>query len=279
MKIAVVTGASTGIGFAACHRLHSKGFQILACVRTITEELRAQLPEGTWIVRLDVTSISDIQNVIHEYRLRLTSADEVHLINNAGLALPGPLEALPVSEVRKIFDVNVFGLLEVSQAFLPFVRKTKGRLVNIGSISGIHSSPFLGAYCASKYAVEAVSDAQRRELQMFGVKVICIQPGSIATPIWDKGLKQQDELFRKLLPDRLPLYEKHLQRFARFVERIAQDALSTNHVSDAIEKAVLHKNPPTRIMVVNLITWFQMMMFRYLPDKFMDRIVQKALFR
>jgi NAD(P)-dependent dehydrogenase (short-subunit alcohol dehydrogenase family) len=279
MKIAVVTGASTGIGFDACHRLSLLGFQVLACVRTITEELHIQLPRGVWIAKLDVTSTSDIQKVIQEYDLRLNSADEVHLINNAGLALPGPLEALPVFEVRKIFDVNVFGLLEVSQAFLPFIRKTRGRIVNIGSISGIHSSPFLGAYCASKYAVEAISDAQRRELQIFGVKVICIEPGSIATPIWDKGLKQQEDLFRKLLHDRLPVYKKHLQRFAGFVEKIAQGALPASFVSDAIEKAVLQANPPTRIMVVNRLTWLQMMMFRYLPDRFMDRIVAKALFR
>lgn len=279
MKIAIVTGASTGIGFAACHRLSEKGFQILACVRTITEDLQIQLPENTWLARLDVTSPQDIRNVVSTYADRLREATEVHLINNAGMALPGPLEALPVNEIKKLFDVNVFGLLEVSQGFLPFIRQTRGRIVNIGSISGLHSSPFLGAYCASKYAVEAISDAQRRELAPFGVQVICIEPGSIATPIWDKSLQRKEEIFQRLLQDRLPVYQKALNQFTLIVEKIANASLPPSKVSDAIEKAVMSKNPPSRIMVVNAATRIQMLMFQHFPDKFMDKLVRQALYR
>ena len=279
MKVVIITGASTGIGFAACHRLHEKGYQILACVRTLTEDLKIQLPENTWFARLDVTKPDHLKQVLTDYSDRLAKATEVHLINNAGMALPGPLEALPVTEIKKLFDVNVFGLLDVSQTFLPYIRQTRGRIVNIGSISGIHSSPFLGAYCASKYAVEAISDAQRRELEQFGVQVICIEPGSIDTPIWDKSLQRKDEIFQRLLPDRLPIYQKALNHFTVMVEKIAKDALPPSRVSDAIEKAIMSQNPPTRIMVVNAATRIQMLMFQYLPDKFMDKLVRKVLFR
>ncbi len=279
MKIAIVTGASTGIGFAACHRLSEKGFQILACVRTVTSDLQIQLPENTWLTRMDVTSAEEIQQVISAYGERLHLATEVHLVNNAGMALPGPLEALPVPEIKKLFDVNVFGLLAVSQAFLPWIRKTKGRIVNIGSISGLHSSPFLGAYCASKYAVESISDAQRRELAPFGVQVICIEPGSIATPIWDKSLRQREQIYQKLLQDRLPVYQAALNRFTAVVEKISQASLPPSKVSDAIELAIMSKNPPTRMMVVNVATRIQMLMFQYFPDKFMDKLIRKALFR
>ncbi|MFN8946034.1 MAG: SDR family oxidoreductase [Pseudobdellovibrionaceae bacterium] len=279
MKIAIVTGASTGIGFDACHRLSQKGYQILACVRTPNDDLQIQLPKNTWLVKMDVTAKNQIQKVVQDYSEQLKAAREVHLINNAGVALPGPLEAIPVADIRDLFEVNVFGLLEVTQAFLPYIRKSQGRIVNIGSISGLHSSPFLGAYCASKYAVEAISDAQRRELAFVGVKVICIQPGSIHTPIWDKSLNKKDEIFQKLLPDRLPVYQKPMSRFIHFVEKVSAQSLPTSAVSDALEKAILSENPPTKLMVVTFSTRIQMLMFQYLPEKFMDYLVGKALFQ
>ncbi|RYZ64144.1 MAG: SDR family NAD(P)-dependent oxidoreductase, partial [Proteobacteria bacterium] len=189
-KISVlITGASTGIGLAAAFELVQKGHEVFAGVRNeaASAAVRA-LDQRIVPVIIDVTKPDTIHEAYKAVELMRTREFPFSLVNNAGIAVSGPIEALSMNELRKQFDVNVFGLVETTQVFLPMIREKRGRIVNISSVNGFLVPPFLGAYSASKFAVEAISDALRRELLPEDIKVITIQPGPISTPIWQKGL-------------------------------------------------------------------------------------------
>jgi NAD(P)-dependent dehydrogenase (short-subunit alcohol dehydrogenase family) len=176
MRTALVTGASSGIGRACALRLVSSGWRVLAGVRR-----SGDAPKGTQEVLLDVTNPEHVHAVAER-------VDELHgLVNNAGIAVAVPLEFIPLDELRRQFEVNVFGQVAVTQALLPQLRRSKGRIVFVGSIAGKSALPFLGPYAASKHALEAIADSLRVELQPFGVGVSIVEPGTIKTPIWTKS--------------------------------------------------------------------------------------------
>lgn len=278
MKLVIITGASTGIGFESAVRLAQDGYEVVACVRR-EADLRALTERSSRIrgVLLDVAQPATIAQAVTDLGTFLDQAEEVSLVNNAGIAGGGPLEAVPVEEMRRLFEVNVFGLLEVTQAFLPWIRRTKGRLVNMSSVSGLSTSPFLGVYSASKHAVEAMSDALRRELASQDVKVIVIEPGPIATPIWKKSLANKAHIQASLRQDCLPVYRSEFEVFEQYVEKTARQALPVAKVADAVVDALKLVDPPTRILVVSAKDRFRYWVARFLSDKALDRAIEKTL--
>ena len=175
--LALVTGASSGIGRACATHLASRGFHVLAGVRN-----EADAPPRTEPIRLDVTRAEDIAAAAERVGPSLHA-----LVNNAGIAVNGPIEVVPVEDWRHQFEVNVIGQVAVTRALLPALLDARGRIVNMSSIGGRVAMPLFGPYAASKFALEAVSDTLRREVGPHGVKVARVEPGIIATPIWGKG--------------------------------------------------------------------------------------------
>ncbi|HEY4440606.1 MAG TPA: SDR family NAD(P)-dependent oxidoreductase [Candidatus Elarobacter sp.] len=195
----VVTGASTGIGADAAVTLAHRGYTVYAGVRSDADAARMEAAApNVRALRLDVTdadSIAAAARCVEASGLALQG-----LVNNAGIAVAGPLELLPLDELRRPFEVNLFGAVAVTQAFLPALRAARGRLVFVGSISGRLATPFIAPYSASKFALRAVADALRVELRPFGIVVALIEPGSVKTPIWQKGRDDKVRLLELLGP-------------------------------------------------------------------------------
>lgn len=191
----VITGASTGIGRSAALHLDRLGHRVIAGVRNPGDgdALRTSASERLTPVVLDVTDADDIAQAVQVVDDALGGGPLDGLVNNAGISLGGPLEFLDIDRLRLQLEVNVVGLVAVTQALLPLLRRGPGRIVNIGSIGGRVTSPFMGPYCASKYAVEALSDALRMELGPWGIHVSVVEPGPVHSPIWDKGREQYRE--------------------------------------------------------------------------------------
>ena len=200
MDTVVVTGCSTGIGLATCTLLARRGYRVVAGVRSDADadRLRAVAPDHIEPVHLDVTSDDDIQSLAD---LLADGRGVAALVNNAGIAVPGPVELLLTDDWRRQFEVNVFGTVAVTRALLPRLLESRGRIVNVSSISGFVAPPMLAPYTASKHAVEAFSDALRRELSSTGVRVVVVQPGDVVTPIWTKGRTDADRLVDAAPPD------------------------------------------------------------------------------
>jgi NAD(P)-dependent dehydrogenase (short-subunit alcohol dehydrogenase family) len=184
----LLTGASSGIGRATALLLDRNGFQVFAGVRRSEhgEVLRQQASERLTPILLDVTDPHSIEAAARTVSDALGGRALAGLVNNAGIDIAGPLETSSVADARLQFEVNVFGLLAVTQAFLPLLRQSRGRIVNIGSVLGRLAIPFMGAYSASKFALEGLTDALRIELLPWGIHVSLIEPGPVATPLWSK---------------------------------------------------------------------------------------------
>lgn len=199
-RAVVVTGASSGIGEACVLRLDGLGFRVFAGVRRQQDgdALRRKASERLAPVMLDVTDLLSAQSASDSVAAATGGVGLAGLVNNAGTAVAAPIEFLPLGELRRQLEVNVVGQIAVTQAFLPLLRQGSGRIMNIGSVSGRIASPLLGAYTASKFAMEGLTDTLRRELSPWGVAVSIVEPGRIATPIWEKSLKVADELLDAL---------------------------------------------------------------------------------
>ena len=268
---AIITGASSGIGRTTALALAHAGWLIFAGMRTATaaEELVAMagaIGAGATLrpLLLDVTDEAQIAAaaalVGAECRCRGMPLRGV--INNAGIAVAGPLEMVPLDQVRASLAINTVGALAVSRAFLPQLRATRGRIINLSSVSGRVAAPFLGPYAASKFALEALSDALRVELRPWGVRVIAIEPGPVATPIWEKGiaLAFSDEAALATSP-----YAPLLPRVrARFV-RAAESGLPPELVAATIAHALTARRPRARYLVARQPLGFTLFA-RWLPD-------------
>src|ERR1700747_3255223 len=195
MPDVVITGASSGIGFAACEALIRRGFRVFGSVRTKPDADRLTEQLGPQYVPLifDVTDADSVNQVAAAVEKMLGEKRLFGLVNNAGIAVLGPLAYLPLERFRMQIEVNLLGVHTVTQAFLPLLGTDSsrvgapGRVVNISSISGRLAMPFVGAYAASKFGLEGYSDSLRRELMLFGIKVILIEPRAVATPIWEEA--------------------------------------------------------------------------------------------
>jgi len=268
----LVTGASTGIGRAIALDLAEEGHQVFASVRK-PEDATALESANKNIIGLlfDVTDEAGVQKGFRAARERREAGRPFSIINNAGIAVPGPIEDIPLADLRRQFEVNVFGAIRVTQVFLPLVRENKGRIVNMSSVAGLVTTPFLGVYSSSKFALEALSDALRRELAAEGIKVLLIEPGLIATPIWNKGLEGPR-------PQISEHYQQPLGRFLRSIERSVKSALPVEVVSEAVRRALFEDEPPARQVVAALPLRLQIGLEKVLPTKWADKLMVKHLF-
>ncbi len=264
----LITGASSGIGRACAVRLSRLGYQVLAGVRQAADgEALATASSGAIEpVHLDITDVESIRNAVAAIGDELTG-----LINSAGVAMVGPLELLPVDAWRRQFEVNVIGLVAVTQACLPLLRRSRGRIVNIGSIAGRSALPGSAAYDATKFAVEAITDALRIELHPAGVHVSVIEPGAVATPIWDKCLRDVDELSRSVAPERFAPYKGLMAMVRKEAARSAHKALPAEAVAKAVEHAMTARRPKTRYLVgIDTRFW---LLLNLLPDRWRDWLI------
>jgi NAD(P)-dependent dehydrogenase (short-subunit alcohol dehydrogenase family) len=273
----VITGASTGIGEACALYLDQHGFQVFAGVRKSAdgEALRAKASANLTPLFIDVTDPAQIAAAVQTVAKAVASAGLGGLINNAGIALGGPLEFLPLSELRRQFEINVIGQVAVTQAFLPLLRQGQGRVVNMSSISGRVALPFFGPYSASKFALEALNDALRLELKPWGIEVICIEPGSVATPIWDKSLNKGDEIADNLPPASEELYGRKLAALRKAVVKTGQRGIPPEKVAAAVHQALTASRPKIRY-VVGLDAKLGALIVKLLPDRLRDWLVMTS---
>lgn len=274
----LVTGSSSGIGEACAQHLHGLGYTVLAGVRREAdgERLRERLGPRLVPLILDVADADSIAAARDQAEGELAPGGLAGLVNNAGVAAPGPLEFIPIDDLRHQLEVNTVGQIAVTQAFLSAIRQARGRVINIGSIGGRISTGFMGPYHASKHAMEALSDALRQELAPWGIEVALIEPGSVATPIWDKGQEGADEDLEKLGPEGRRLYERSLHQFAAVTRDIASRGVAPASVAEAVEHALTARRPRTRYLVgrdARVMAVARVL----LPDRVLDRIVARRL--
>ncbi|MGE4132936.1 MAG: SDR family oxidoreductase [Bdellovibrionales bacterium] len=267
--VILISGASTGIGRASAVHLARKGHDVWAGVRSkkSLEEIQKLNVQGLRPVYLDVTKEDSIINCVSEIK---KGSGTLHgLVNNAGIAVGGPVEAVPLEDWRHQFEVNVFGQIRLTQECLPLLRESKGRIVNTSSIAGRLASPFLGPYAASKFAFEAVSDSLRRELKRRGVHVSVVEPGPIATPIWEKSLTKGLERSAHYSEEILKTYGNSMKKFNERITQAEKQASPVSTVVTAIEHALTSRTPRTRYPVGRGIKALSVAA-RTLPDSWLD---------
>lgn len=250
-KFVVVTGASTGIGLACAEHLNDLGFHVFAGVRKKkdAERLHNAMPKNCTPLILDVCNEDHIAAAEKRVKAACGDAGLWGLVNNAGIVVAGPLEFLPLDEIRTQFEVNITAQIAVTQAFMPHIRQARGRIVFMGSTSGYFSAPFLAPYSITKYAIEAICDSLRVELAPWGIEVVNIQPGQIATPIWDKSKSHAEEMLGQLGDNARELYEDALNKLRDQVEKNVDGASDVKVVSDAVVHALTARRPKTRYKV------------------------------
>ena len=245
----VITGASTGIGAACARYLDQQDCRVFASVRTQPDADRIIAlgrPRLTPLL-LDVTDATSITVAARTVEAALTGAGLDGLVNNAGVSVDVPLECVDIGTLRRQLEVNAIAPVAVTQAFLPLLRRARGRVVNVSSVNGRVATPYSGPYCMSKFALEAVTDCLRQELAGWGMHVAAVEPGAIDTAMWDKG--RQDDWSATASPRDLELYGRGYQAFRRFSEKTAAGAVACDAVSQAIFHALTATKPRTRYLV------------------------------
>lgn len=269
----LITGVSTGIGFDAARELIAHGFRVLGSVRREADgaRVREALGEHFTPLHFDVTDAGAIARAVPYVQQIVGAAGLAGLVNNAGVAPGGPLMHMPLEEFQHCMDVNVLGALRVTQAFLPLLGARRdcphppGRIVNVSSISGGVAFPLIGAYACSKHALEAMTDALRRELAIYGIVVVAIEPGSIQTPIWEKAQAADP---RYAGTD----YAEVVARMPEFAANESRNGKPVTVVSAAIRDALTSPRPRTRYPLTALWTVRKLM-----PTRLLDRITRKAI--
>lgn len=277
----VVSGASTGIGRAIVAQLHQRGFRVFAGVRreTDADSLLQAFPNRVFPLPLDVTDAAQINRAVEVVAERCPDGIK-GLINNAGIAEPGPLEFVSEEQIRRQFEVNLIGPLKVTQHFLPLIRtyigntRDFGRVINIGSIAGRSASPFLGLYNASKFALAGLSEAQAMELKPWNIDVVLVEPGSVDTPIWQKGRLAFEESFAKMPEEAQQLYGPAVRRAQKAAERFASRGIAPEVVARIVVKAVMVMKPRPRYLV-GADAKFMGALVRLLPYSFRQHLTVK----
>jgi NAD(P)-dependent dehydrogenase (short-subunit alcohol dehydrogenase family) len=276
MRSVLVTGASTGIGRATALGLDAAGWKVFAGVRkpADAESLREAGSERIAPLILDLTDAEQIAAAA----TRIGGEGEGGLdglVNNAGVAIPSPLETIPIEDFRRQVEVNLTGHVAVTQALLPALRVASGRIVFISSIGGRIAFPLTGAYHAAKFGIEAVGDVFRQELRPWGIAVSIVEPGSIDTPIWERGERTADELGRRS-PQREALYGKAIESYRKVIRDTAERGIPPQKVVQAIEHALSARRPRSRYLV-GLDAKVQARIKPLLPTPVFDRIVARTM--
>jgi NAD(P)-dependent dehydrogenase (short-subunit alcohol dehydrogenase family) len=278
VKSVLITGASTGIGRATALRMDAEGWRVFASVRREEDaaSLRGAASERLVPLMLDVTEADQIAAVAEQIGEAVGGAGLDGLVNNAGMAVMSPLETIPLDDLRKQLEVNLVSQVAVTQAMLPLVRTARGRVVFLSSIGGRMAMPFGAPYHASKYGIEAVVDCLRQELRPWKIDVVAIEPGSIDTPIWERGEGVADELAARAPAAQEELYGEKIESFRRAVRRTAARGIPPQKVANAVQHALTAHRPRTRYLV-GADARGQALLSRILPDRVMDRIVARAM--
>jgi len=278
MRSVLVTGASTGIGRAAALRMDAEGWRVFAGVRREEDgaALREVASERLVPVMLDVTDAGQIAAAVEAVASEVGEAGLDGLVNNAGIAVLSPLETIPVDDFRRQIEVNLVAQVAVTQAFLPLVRRATGRVVFVSSIGGRMALPFGAPYHASKYGVEAVADCLRQELHPWRIGVSVIEPGSIDTPIWERGEAIADDVSSRAHSSQEELYGETIERFRAAVRRTAKRGIAPEKVAAAISHALTASRPRTRY-VVGADARGQAVLRRLLPDRAFDALVRRIM--
>jgi NAD(P)-dependent dehydrogenase (short-subunit alcohol dehydrogenase family) len=274
VKSVLVTGASTGIGRACALRLDRLGHRVYAGVRTQehAKQLRELGSDRLVPLVLDVTDHEQIEQAATRI-----SADGglAGLVNNAGIALGGPLEYLPLDIWRQQLEVNVIGQVAVTKAMLPLIRSGSGRVVFIGSIGGKVATMLIGPYCASKFAIEAIGEALRHELHPWGIHVSVVEPGAIKTQIWEKARQYADRVEKDLPAEAIEAYAAHLATLRKSLDMQDRQAADPAKVAKAVEHALFTRRPKTRY-VIGTDARIQSALVRCLPDKPREAIIRRV---
>lgn len=243
----IVTGASTGIGQAMVENFAANGIRVFAAVRTLSsvEEHPLVTP-----VRLDITSAQEALDAAQVVREALGETRLRGIINNAGIAVGGPLEFLDLDEMRRQLEVNVIGQLSVTQAFLPLLREHgKGRIVFTSSIGGRVAAPYIGPYSASKHALNGMAESLRRELKPWGIGVSLLSPATVATPIWDKAGADIDDIAAKLPPEAVELYGSAIESMRAISKQARTAGIPASKVAEAAHHAVFARRAKAEYLI------------------------------
>lgn len=274
----VVTGASTGIGAACALHLDTRGFRVFAGVRKTADgqALRSKASPRLTPLLLDVTDSASIARAAADVEAVAGAAGLAGLVNNAGIVVAGPVELLPLAEVRRQLEVNVVGPIAVTQAFLPLLRRGQGRVVNIGSISGRMATPFMAAYSASKFALEAVTDALRLEVAPWGIHVAIVEPGAVATPLWQRGTSAAEAMYAGVPEGKRALYAAARERVLKAARHAERAAIPPEAVARAVAHALTARKPKTRYLV-GRDARIQALLARWVPDRVRDGLLRKFM--
>ncbi len=274
----LITGASTGIGQACALELDRRHFQVFAGVRTeeAGDGLRKNASSLLTPLMLDVTDAATISAAAVIIKDQIGRRGLAGLVNNAGIGVSGPLELVPIEELRRQLEVNVIGQVAITQAVLPLLRIAKGRIVNIGSVNGALAAPYLGPYSASKFAMEAITDALRIELRTWGIRVSIVEPGPIATPIWEKSFAAADRLANAIPSQAMALYEPDLTIVRKSISKIANQAEPVDVVVRAVVHALTAPNPKTRYFL-HFRNRLLFRGFKVVPDVIRDWIIRRVM--
>jgi len=268
MKSVVVTGASTGIGWAVCKVLIGQGFRVFGSVRKEEDGAKLARELGATPLLLDVTDPDEVARAAQQVRSQLGGETLYALVNNAGIAVPGPLLYLPLEKFRQQLAVNVTGPFIVNQAFAPLMG-AGSRILMMSSVGGKNGTPFVGAYSASKFAIEGMSEALRRELMLLGIDVIIVAPGAVATPIWGKADKMDVIAFA-----RTP-YAASLRALGDYMREAGKGGLPPEKIGALVHKVLTMAHPRTHYVITP--DWMRYLLLRFLPKRLSDFLVAKTL--
>jgi len=270
MKRILITGASSGIGAATALHLDRQGMEVFAAVREPEGACALATASGRLrTIALDVTDPGSIERAMAEVGGGLDG-----LVNNAGIGVPGPLEVLAADDLREQLEVNVIGQVAVTQAALPLLRQAAGRIVFVGSVGGRLASQFAGPYHASKFAIEAIADVWRQELEAEELAVVLVEPSAISTPIWDKAIERLDSLLAGSDP-RLGRYRERLASFRDSLRSADEHGKSPDDVAEAIEQALTEDKPDTRY-VVGAAGKVATALRPLIPDRLADKLGERT---
>jgi NAD(P)-dependent dehydrogenase (short-subunit alcohol dehydrogenase family) len=272
MPSVLVTGASRGIGRSIVEHLASRGWDVVAGVRTEQDaDALAKLnPQRISTVALDITNAGHIAALADALPPQLDA-----IVNNAGIVVSGPMETLTVEDWRKQLDINVVGQFAVTQAVLSRLRQSRGRIVFISSINGRLSMSLIGAYSASKFALEAAADALRMELQPWGVRVVLIEPAQTDTDIWRTADTMVTDVEAALTAEQRTLYAKHIAGMKKMIPMSQKMAVPAQKVADVVEQALTVRRPRPRY-VVGVVPKLQVALLTTLPTRARDFVLRRA---
>jgi NAD(P)-dependent dehydrogenase (short-subunit alcohol dehydrogenase family) len=270
MPSVLVTGAGRGIGLAITEHMSRKGWDVYATARSADALQSLDRLPNVHAVELDITDRSAIAALPDQLPAELNA-----VVNNAGIVVNGPVEGLTLDELTKQFDVNVISQIAVTQAVLPKIRASRGRLVFISSLSGLFTTPGTGAYNASKYAIESLADALRMELRPWKIPVSLIEPGPIRTDIWGDILDEHDRMVEHLRDDHRRLYAPQLAGTRKLLGRMQKMAADPSKVTEAVDHALTAKRPRPRYLL-DFASRAQKTLVALTPTAITDALLSKA---